>query len=296
MKLTILGTSCSIPTKERNTSGYFLRIKNHGILFDCGEGTQRQMKLAGLKLSKITIICITHWHGDHVLGLGGLLQSIQGLDHVDTLKIFGPQGTKQYFAHLFDSLSFDLKISLDIHEITSGIFYENETFYLETLPMKHNIPCQGYSLIEKDKRRIHIKTLETLGIPAGPLVGKLQRGEQITHKGKTVRPEQVSRLEKGKKFCYITDTLPNNNAITLANDADLLLSECVYDHSMKAKARQHHHLTAQQAGHIASKANAKKLVLTHFSARYKETSLLEQDARAVFDNVISAEDFMTFTL
>jgi ribonuclease Z len=153
MNLTLLGTSCSIPTKERNTAGYFLKFKQHGILLDCGEAIQRQMKIFGIKLSSVTKLLITHWHGDHVLGLGGLLQSISTLDNVDTLEIYGPVGSKKYFEHLFKSMAFELKITLDIKEVTTGVIYEDDELKISTLPMKHRVVCQAYRVEQKDARK-----------------------------------------------------------------------------------------------------------------------------------------------
>jgi len=292
MQITFLGTSCMMPTKERNPSALFLQFKSDGILFDCGEGTQRQMKIAGLSLSKITKICISHWHGDHILGIPGLLLTIASLELNRKIDIYGPKGSKQSFKSLFGGIEFESKFNINITEVHEGKFFENDDFALESLPMKHPVPCVGFSFLEKDRRRIKVAKVKKLGIPDGPLLGELQRGKNIEFKGKKVNAEDVTSLIKGRKIVVMTDTLMNNNCFELAANADLLICDSTYTSKLKDKAVEHGHLTSLEAAQIASRAGVKKLVLTHFSARYKNTSELEEDARTAFDNVISAFDFM----
>ena len=158
--------------------------------------------------------------------------------------------------------------------------------------MKHPVPCVGFSFLEKNRRRIKVAKVKKLGIPDGPLLGELQRGKNIEFKGKKVNVEDVTSLIKGRKIVVMTDTLMNNNCFELAANADLLICDSTYTSKLKDKAVEHGHLTSLEAAQIASRAGVKKLVLTHFSARYKNTSELEEDARTAFDNVISAFDFM----
>lgn len=295
MQITFLGTSCMMPTKERNPSAVFLQFKSDGILFDCGEGTQRQMKIAGIPLSKVTKICVSHWHGDHILGLPGMLLTIASLDLSRSVEIYGPRGSKKSFQALFGGIEFETKFNIKITEVHEGKFFENEDFELESLPMKHPVPCVAFAFIEKDRRRIKVDYVKKLDIPDGPLLGKLQRGENVEFKGKKVLADDATTLIKGRKIVFMTDTLINDNCFKLASNADMLIIDSTYSSKLKDKAVEHGHLTALEAGQIASRSGVKKLVLTHFSARYKNTSELEEDARTAFDNVICAHDFMRIT-
>lgn len=294
MEVVFLGTSSMVPTKERNQSGVFIRYKNEGILVDCGEGMQRQFKQKGIPLTKITKILITHWHGDHVFGLPGVISSLGASEYQKKLEIYGPAGTKKHMEDMFKAFVFDRRIEFEVIEIKPGKFFENDGFYLETLPLEHGIITLGYSLVEKDIRHIDIKKIKKLGIPNGPLLGKLQDGEAISINGKTVKPEDATYIENGKKVTIIADTVPCKNAIKLAKDADLLVCEATYGSELEAKGESYGHMTGKQAGLIANQADVKKLVLTHFSARYKTTHEVEEDARNVFSNSIAAKDFMVF--
>jgi ribonuclease Z len=295
MQLTILGTTATVPTKNRNHPGYLLTYKAEGLLFDCGEGMQRQMKLAGISFSKITRIFLSHWHGDHMLGLPGLLQSMAMHEYTKELRIYGPPGSKLKFKKLLEAFESSYPIDATVHEIKEGKFLDTKDFYVEAYPLAHRAKCYGFRFVEKDKRKIKKSALKKLGIPEGPMVGKLQEGKSVTIKGRKIRPEEVSKIEKGRVFAYISDTRPNKNCYKIAKDADILLCESTYSAEHKRKAEEYYHMTAQEAGQIASQSNAKKLILTHFSARYKDESILEKDARAVFDNTLAAKDFMKIT-
>jgi len=291
MQVLFLGTSSMVPTKERNQVGILISYGSEGILVDCGEGMQRQLKIAGIKLTKINRILISHWHGDHVLGLPGLIQSMSASDYQKTLYIYGPKGTKKFIKSMFDAFVFDRKIEIKIDEV-SGNFFENDDFVLQTEPLEHNIATLGYSFIEKDKRKINIKQVKKLGIPEGPLLGKLQSGKDIMWKGKKVEANKTTTIMKGKKIAIINDTIPCKGADVLAIDSDLLICEATYASNLEDKAKEYNHMTAKQAAELANRSNVKKLILTHFSARYKNTQELEEDARNYFDEVLTAKDFM----
>jgi ribonuclease Z len=273
-----------------------LTYKSEGILVDCGEGTQRQMKIAGIPLTKVTKILITHWHGDHVLGLPGLIQSLGASEYHKTLEIYGPLGTRKHLSSLLGGIEFDFRIKVKVVEVEKGLFFENKDFTLECLPLVHRVRCVAYAFVEQPRRKIHMDKVKQLGIPEGPLVGELQDGHTIVWKGKKVVPEDVSSVVKGRKIAFILDTLLTDNCFRIAQDADALVCESSYARDLKDKAQEYKHLTAEDAGLIASKANVKKLVLCHFSARYKNTLQIEEDARTMFDNVVCANDFMRLTL
>ncbi len=292
MEVIFLGTSSMVPTKERNQSGVFIRYKNEGILVDCGEGMQRQFKQKGIPLTKITKILITHWHGDHVFGLPGVISTLGTEEYSKTLEIYGPKGTKRHMEDMFRAFVFDRRIKFEIKEIKSGKFFEKRDFYLEALPLEHGVVTLGYSFVERDIRHIDVKKIKKLGIPHGPLLGKLQRGEGIIFKDRKVDPNDVTYIEKGKKITIIADTIPCKNVVKLAKDADLLVCEATYSSKLEEKGEAYGHMTGKQAGLVANQADAKKLLLTHFSARYKTTHEVEEDAKGVFSNSIAAKDFM----
>ncbi len=298
MEITFLGTSSMVPTRERSHSAIFVSYKTQGILVDCGEGTQRQMKMAGINLVKITKILISHWHGDHVLGLAGLLQTLSSgsISYSGTLEIYGPPGFARKFDLLKKALEFEPAFETKLIETKPGAIFKNEDFRIEAVMLDHSTLCFGYSVIENDKRHIRLDAVKRLGIPEGPILGKLQDGKSVTWKGRKVTPEEATSLTKGKKLAIIADTALCRGCTELAQDADILICESTYANDLQEKAEQYRHLTAGQAGLIANKANAKKLVLTHFSQRYKNAQQIEEDARTVFNNVIAAKDFMKLTL
>ena len=292
MQLLFLGTSSMVPTKERNHSSILISYGSEGILIDCGEGTQRQLKIEGIKLSKVNKILISHWHSDHILGLPGLIQSMSASNYHNILQIYGPKGTKGFIKKMFELFAFDNKMSIKVSEIKSGKFFENNDFILEAEQLKHSITVLGYSFIEKDKRKININIIKKIGIKRGPLLGKLQSGKNIVWKGKKVNVDKVTDIMKGKKVTIINDTVPCKGANKLAKNSDLLVCEATYSSDLEDKASKHRHMTSKQAAELAKRSNTKRLILTHFSARYKNAIELEDDAKKYFKNALSAKDFM----
>ncbi len=294
--ITFLGTGCMFPTKERNMMGVLLKYKNENILIDCGEGTQRQFRIAGIKPTKITKILITHWHGDHVLGLPGLLQTLSAQEYSGTLELYGPKGTRKYLQQMFNMFQGEIQLDLKIIEITSGKFFETDDFYLEALLLKHGASCLGYSFIEKDKYKILKSKLKKYGLERNPLIKELQLGKNVRWEGKVIKADDVTKLKKGKKVTIVVDTLICENAVKLAKNADLLICESTHEKALKEKACEFKHLTTEYAANIAKKANVKKLVLTHFSQRYKYTKILKKEAKEIFPNVVCAKDFLTLSI
>lgn len=289
--LIFLGTSCMQPTKARNHPSFLLSFKEENILFDCGEGVQRQMRLAGIKPAKVTRLLISHWHGDHVFGIPGLMSAMGTDQYAKKLYIYGPKGTKKFFSNLFKSFVAKGIIEHEIKEVSSGIFYENDDFKLLAEPLKHSAPCVGYSFIEKDRLRITVAEADKLGLK-GPILGRLQKGEDIVFKGQKILVKDITTLVKGRKVSYIADTVPCSGADKLAKNSDLLVSEGTHLSDIEEKADKYMHLTIKDAAIIASKNNAKKLVITHISPRYKSYMEIIEEARTYFDNSIIAEDFM----
>jgi len=293
-----------VPTKERNVQSMFLTYRDEGILFDCGEGTQRQMNICGINRNKIKRILITHWHGDHVAGLVSLLQTIghqmdvkNDPDQKDkhTLHIYGPEGTKERMHHLMRAIAKEFrKIEVKIIELPMKphLFWENEWFALHCAPMRHSTPCLGYAFIEKDRRRMDMKKAEAFGLRGGRKIGLLQKGETVEHKGETVTPEMVSWVQEGKKFTLIPDTKICNEAVALAEDADILVTEATYRKEHEERAHKFKHLTSEEAASIAQRAGAKKLILTHFSQRYPDLTPHLEEAKIIHHDTVLAYDFM----
>jgi ribonuclease Z len=291
VEIIFLGTSCMQPTKERNHSGILLSYKTESLLLDCGEGTQRQMRLAGVKPAKITRLLISHWHGDHVFGIPGLLSCMGADQYAKKLYIYGPKGSKKFLEHMLKGFAAKGIIEFEIKEVSSGKFFENEDFELHAEKLKHSVDCVGYSFIEKDKLRIRVAMAEKLKL-SGPILGELQKGKNVVHKGKKIKSTDITYLVHGKKISYIADTAPCNGANNLAKDATLLISEGTHLDEIKEKTEKYMHLTVKDAALIASENNSKKLVVTHISPRYKSISEISSEARTYFENTIIAEDFM----
>jgi len=296
MQVIFLGTSSMVPTKDRNQSGVFISYDKHGILVDCGEGIQRQFKKAGIALTKISKILITHWHGDHVFGLPGVISTLGASEYDKTLEIYGPKGTKKHLDAMFDAFVFDRKIEIKVIEIKEGKIFENDQFKLEAYELSHGVLTYGYNFIEKDRRRINVRKAEKFGLKQGPLMGKLQDGKTVEHKGKKIKADDVTYIVKGKKISIIGDTALCNNCYKMAQEADLLISESTYASDLEEKGEAYGHMTAKQAAMIANKANVKKLMLTHLSARYKTKDVVEEDAKDYFANSEVAEDFKKIKL
>lgn len=298
-ELVFLGTSGMVPTKDRNVQSIYLEYKGEGILIDCGEGTQRQMNIKGINRLKVKKILISHWHGDHVSGLIGLIQTMGNHEEKKKLEIYGPRGTEKHMTHLLQSCIFDLALELEINELdidAKHTIFENEDYMIEAAPLDHSVPCLGYSFIEKDKRNINLIKAKKLGLKEGPNLGKLQRGQSITHEGKKIEPDEVSTIKKGKKTTFILDTALTDTCYELAQDADLLISEATLCSDLKEKAQERKHMTAEGAALVASTSGVKKLILTHFSQRYKTLHDLEKEAKETFENTEMAFDFMKVKL
>jgi ribonuclease Z len=286
--LTFLGTANAVPTPKRNHTALLLQYKNENILIDCGEGTQRQFKFAKLSANKITKLLLTHMHGDHVLGIPGLFQTLHMNDYQKTLNIYGPRGTERFISQL--EQLFKIKIKTKVKEIFSK-FYESNDFYLEAASMKHDAPCLAYSFVIKDKHRLDKKKLKKLKLPNSPLLKKLQQGEDVTFEGKKIKAKDVSYLEKGRKITFILDTAINDAAMRLAKDADILVCEASFSNEESQLAKERLHLTAHDAATIAKKARVKKLILTHISQRYEHNpKIILDEAKKVFKNVSLAKD------
>lgn len=296
MKIIFLGTGSMIPTLERNHPSTLISYNNENILIDCGEATQLQLKKVRISPAKITKILITHWHPDHILGLPGLIATLGASNYQKELEIYGPKNTKKFFNNLFKAYIPSTKIKHKVIEIEKRRFFENDDFILEALPLKHSCPCLGYSFIEKDKRNINLNYLKKYNLKQHPILRELQKGKDITWKGKKIKANLATKIKKGKKITIITDTLEHKNIIELAKNSDILILESTHMDELKERTKEFMHLTSKQSALLAKKAKAKKLILTHFSQRYKNIKLLEKEAKSIFKNTIAAKDLLIYEL
>ena len=294
-ELVVLGTASQAPTRSRNHNGYFLRWDDEGLLFDPGEGTQRQMLFAGVTASQITRICITHLHGDHCLGLPGVLARMS-LDRVPhPVEVCYPAGSREVFGRLRHASLFHDVLDLRERRVRGAeAVIGTSPFRLEARALSHSAPTVGYRLTEPDGRRMLPDRLATLGI-TGPDIGRLQRSGRLEAGGRTVTLEQVSEPRPGQRFAFVMDTRLCDAAFALADRADMLVCESTFANAEAALARDYGHLTAGQAGQIAAQAGVRLLVLTHFSQRYEHgpegDQRLADEAAAVFGGeVVLAHD------
>ncbi|HLC52996.1 MAG TPA: ribonuclease Z [Candidatus Nanoarchaeia archaeon] len=293
--ITFLGTGNAVPTKLRNHTAILVSFANENILIDCGEGTQRQFKIAEISPTKLTKLLITHWHGDHILGIPGLLQTLSMSEYQKNLEIYGPRGTKNYM-HLLQELFREFHIKTKIEEV-SGKVAETPLSLIEAMPMAHGTPTNGYSIVLKDRTRLDKSKLRKLNLPNSPILKELQEGRDIIVNGKKIKASQISYTEKGKKVTIILDTGMTDNAVKLAKDSDLLICEATFSDEEQEKAAEYKHLTAAQAATIAKKAKAKRLILTHISQRYEHNlSVIEKEAKKIFKNTQIVKDFDIITI
>lgn len=291
-----LGTASQVPTRERNHNGYFLRWDAEGCLFDPGEGTQRQMTFANVSATQITKIFITHFHGDHCLGLAGVLQRLS-LDRVPhPVKIFYPASGEKYLDNLTNASIYTNFARIERVPIAAeGIIFRGEDYQIETQRLDHPTEAWGYRIRENDSVTFLPEKLEEFGI-RGRAVGQLKRAGKIKTGGKVVSVAEVSAEKRGQIFAFVMDTRLCVNAFRLAKDADLLVCESTFLATETAEAVSHGHLTAAQAARIAADSNARLLVLTHFSQRYPNIQDFLAEAKEIHPNsvVVKDGDFVDF--
>jgi len=300
MQVIFLGTSASVPTPKRSLPAIVVKRENEQFMFDCGENAQRQMIIAKTGFHKKMKVFITHMHGDHILGLPGLLQTMALLDRTRELDIYGPPGIRRFLADIKETVQFVLTFSVNIHEITGpGLVCDEEQYTVEAVRSNHVIESLAYALVEKPRPgRFYPKKAKAVGLKEGSLWSDLQRGLKVKlPNGQVIRPEDVmGPPRKGRKVVYTGDTRPFEGFAEFAADADLLINECTLSDELRERADEDGHSTPSQAAENAKKAKAKKLVLTHISARYEDATPLLKQAKKIFKNTIVAEDFLRIEL
>lgn len=302
--LIFLGTGSAVPLSHRNLSGTALLRNGEIFLFDCGEGTQMQFRRAGLKPSKLRYIFISHFHGDHLFGLPGLLTSLQMANLRQEVHLFGPKGIAEYIRFHQALCSFGFDYDLHIHEIephTPTIIWQTPEYRIEWQPLQHRIFTLGFALIEAPRPgKFDVQHADALGVPYGAERGKLQSGESIVlANGTHIHPQQVLGPPRpGVKIAYCIDTSPCAGQAQLAQNADALIADSTFPASEQTWAHQTGHSTSTDAAEAAKRNGVQQLFLTHFSGTIGPTELptLAEEARAIFPNAITATDLARFKI
>ncbi len=288
-EITVLGTASQVPTRERNHHGLVLRWDDAMILFDPGEGTQRQMRHADITPSRLTHVLITHFHGDHCLGLPGVLQRM-ALDGTETpLEVCYPEEGQEHLDALLHLSPVEERVIIRPRPCAPGRVLDPPPFALEARRLDHGPPTLGWRLWEPDGRTLLPERLEAEGVH-GPAVGDLQREGQVRVGGRTVRLEDVSVHRAGQSLAFVMDTRWCDAALELAQGVDVLICEATFLERHADLAQRYAHLTAAQAADLAREAGAASLVLTHFSQRYPDLRAIAAEARARFAPVTVARD------
>jgi len=299
MNIIFLGTGGSWPSIKRNVSAVAVKRGSEIILFDCGEGTQRQFQKSKLSYMQISKVFITHFHGDHFLGLPGLIQTMQLNDRDIPLDIYGPKGMNKLLDQLLSLGYFKPNYEIISHEIDENDILDFEEYKINVIRVKHGVPALAYALEEKKRPgKFNKPKALKLGIPEGPLFSKLQHGETITlEDGRKITPDMVlGPSRKGRKIVISGDTIPLSKMIDFAKDADVLIHEATFDSSLEDVSFEYGHTTARQAAEIAKEANVGELYLTHISPRYNNGKDLEDEANKIFKKSFVPKDFQEINI
>jgi len=328
MELVFLGTSAAVPTKERNLPSIMILFDGDQIMFDAGEDVQRRFEDAKIKFNQSLNIFISHMHGDHVIGLPGLLFHFTLIQRTASVNIFGPPGifaylmTHKYITGLkapflneihefhFNSdvvFKYDFQKNPDQapqkRNMKDHVLYETEDYLIECAKMNHSVDTMGFKFVEKPRQgRFNVEKADELGIPRGRLWKKLQSGESITHDGKSIDPIKegiIGPKRPGLSIAYSADTKYDEKIVEFVKDSDIFICEATYSQKLIDLATEKYHMTAEQAALIAKQASVKRLILTHISSRYAEgvdEKDLEEEAKAIFSDTTIAKDLMRFAL
>lgn len=292
--IVILGCSSQQPTRTRNHGAYLVRWNEEGLLFDPGEGTQRQFIFANVAPTFVTRIFVSHFHGDHCLGLGSMLMRLN-LDKVThPIHCYYPASGQTYFERLRFGTIYHQNIEVIEHPVRNeGIVHDDGRFRIEARFLEHGVDNIGWRVTEADTRKFDKDKLNVMGVK-GPLVRTLEKEGVVIIDGRKVYLDDVSQIRPGASLAVTIDTLPCQAAIDIARDAKILICESTYLEEHRHLAEKHHHLTAKQAAQIAKSAGVKQLILTHFSARYQDVEDFGREAKEIFPNTWVAEDLKVF--
>jgi ribonuclease Z len=290
-ELIVLGTASQVPTRHRNHNGYLLLWDGEGLLFDPGEGTQRQFLFAGVPVSRVTRLCLTHFHGDHCLGVPGVIQrlSLDGARH--PVPVYFPGSGQEYFTRLRHASQFhDVVDTPTTPVLSDGPVATGEFGVLEARALDHSVDTVGYRLVEPDGHRFVPEALARAGV-SGSAVGNLQRHGSVQIDGRTVELADVTEPRRGQRFAFVMDTRLCDAVYGLADGVDLLVIESTFLHAEADLAVRYGHMTARQAAQVAQACGVRRLVLTHFSQRYPDSRAYRDEAAEVFDgDIVVADD------
>lgn len=300
MRIVLLGTSSAVPTLTRGLSSTALVREGDVFLFDCGEGTQLQLMRSTVKRSRIHSIFIGHLHGDHLYGIAGLLSTLHMDGREAPLNVFGPEGLRMFLNASFRTSELHFPFRLHVQEFPRGYrgrVLDEEEFYVEALPLDHSIFCLGWRFQEKDKPGVfNLERAQELGIPRGPMYGRLQHGEAITlDDGRKITPDMVLGAKRqGKSMVYCLDTQFSQRSIQLADKCTALVHETTFGPDAVDMARERKHSTMEDAARVAREAGAEHLIATHFSSRYDGRQIVQigEEAREVFEKITVGRDLL----
>lgn len=295
IKLTMLGTSGSTPTKERGLPSMLVSYEGNSYLFDCGEGTQMQMMKFKTNISKVKCIFLTHLHGDHVIGIAGLIRTMALNNREGELVVFIPKG---YESKLSNLLTFDralIRYKVTIKGVGSGEVYKGKDFTVRAFKLNHTIATFGYSFAENDRFKFDKERCKSLGI-RGKMFSELSDKGRVRVKGKTIMLKQAARRVAGKKIVYASDSRPCASTIAAARNCTVLVHEANYANEQQKLAQERKHSTAQEAAKVAKSAKAGMLILTHISARYRDAGALLKEAQGEFKNSVLGYDGYTIDI
>jgi len=294
MKLVFLGTSAAQPTENRGLSCICLERDGEILMFDAGEAAQISFMKSGLGWNKKMKLFVTHLHGDHCVGILGLLQTMSMQNRTETLEIFGPKGVEEFIGANIKILNFGLSFPVLISTIKEGKIFEDEKFSMYVCKANHSVTAFSYLFKEKDKPgRFNLEKARQLGIPEGKLWSDLQKGNEITINGKTINSNQILGEKRlGKKIGISGDTMPTSELEKFFENCDYLVFDSTFLEEEKLKAQETCHSTAKQAATLGKNAKVKNLILTHFSARYKDEVEHLKEAQEIHNSVITANDLL----
>ncbi|MDR0779043.1 MAG: ribonuclease Z [Methanomassiliicoccaceae archaeon] len=293
-EVLFIGTGACVPSRERSLPCVAVRVKRDVVLFDCGEGSQRQIMVSPFSFMKVKAIFITHLHGDHFLGLPGLLQTMSLSGRKDDIILAGPEGFSDSVRSVLKACGGDIAYNMDIIDASDGDTFVFKEFIVKAFSTEHKVPSLGFALEENERRGEFNKAkAESLGIVPGPDFTKLQNGETV----KGIRPEEViGPSRRGPRIIYSGDTIRCASVVNMAKGAEVLIHEATYLSKDADLAGEHMHSTASDAASVAKEAGVSILFVTHMSNRYDDPSLIENECRKIFPNTVLANDLMLFTV
>ena len=292
IRLYFLGTGGSWPTPQRNTLSIGIRVDDEGLLFDCGEGTQTSLMKSSLSLMKIKRIFITHFHGDHFLGLPGLIQTMSFYGRTEPLEIYGPIGASSVLGNLLSIGYYSLNFEIRIEELKGNGSINFGDYSISYAKANHTIPALSYSLTEREYSKLEESKIKEMGVPRH-LLEKIRKDGSVQVNGRTISLEDISAgIRKGRKVSYSGDTRRDQSLLELFRNSTVLIHESTGEKSNENKVISYGHSTGNDAGIQARDSNSRKLILIHFSPRYNDIKPILEEARSVFQNVTAAEELM----